>query len=1575
MASPGVSESARSHIPGSPSSKSPSKTISNEPESDPHATVPVSSNEDSDSDVSMSADSDDGDEDSRALDLKSDQTLPTTEPSPSATTRAEAENPKKRKQTDFMDDTPLGHAENRTSHLVSKRFRPDDSYQTYWTTEGLLRQDRSTLPAEIWHRIFTFTPPRVLGQLLQVNKKFNAYLDPSSPSIHYTPLFKSLAQVLKPDTIWQASRKLFRPTVPSPLAGKSELDMWRLACCISCQFCGKKRQPSHMPQMDQWHPGPGKIGVIPVWSFGARCCGPCLQEQTVKEIELLLSSAVPTPLLAALPFVHLTNESHVIPTAILQKGHEPPPSIQIKKHFFKQNVENLKQEFLDVKANMGTATLEEWLKGLDDRGKEIRNDAARWERWEASGGVARMRRVEPNEIQIRVDNRIITPTGLPNLPAKIPSTNGSLPNLPPVPYFSQPPSNQGIFPKQPPLRYDSPAHGGIPPYSTRPNPQPRHERTKEEVAELKAARRAEIERRSMLLDPPILPGVLAHMSSFQAATQIIQPLNDGAWEVLKPRLLSQRDEAEQREKDRLAQTRVVLERFDASRWQGNKSDDSKEVVERDWEDVQGPLRTRIGGYADEIIRDGWNGGQKVTRDTCTAFAAEVLVYVRKRFYAEVAKDEGASNAAGQTLPTDPPNGPFTRKLVLENMKWLFDTRIKPITEQYRKELFLCADCDGNFKYYGFEGVIQHYAAKHTTALSLGSIVVHWKAEWPEYPPFKADPSTTGHSFYNAGPSVNDLYANGHSGQQYAYGGYQTAAVSVPIQGPPHAYQDGQAPFYGQPQFGDRYQGHQHGPYPPPQQPYMDPSQGYPETPYPGLPPNGTGNGYNQGPTPDYSQRPYPSQYPPHNPYENSHQHQPYHPVPDQGGNLPSYPTHPPIYDQPYNQQPGYRNDSYQQAAPLVKPIQTEEYKAQLLDIASAARDVWKALTGVKEVPGSVKVYAILYHILKKSRAKYPGDPPLSMITDGLNNNKDMRQVRNVNGLLCRACVLGMAGSQGQERKHFSFPQLVNHFRSVHEIAVVEKSLGHVPDWTRDMVELPNAAKLSAVARAPGLDDKKLRLLAEALPEIAPKPVTQEDRRSGPTPEAYVNASIHGGYELAPSQDNHEKFYKFTEFRRSPDVEVYRPEKNGRQSKQDFHQEARRFEQPLYADRAIQLREGEHVEGPGQGSYDPADPVINYRHTNTHAYNVNAEDLPTIMARIAEEKKVSASRDQPRPVETPSTRGIKIKQEPSEDGEVRAELAGPHMDDPAKAAERFLNDLIPLTNGQSKSRDEAVRPRHWESDQGERRVYSPEPRRGAIEDGRIIPIGRATSQFQEVDHHNGYAVHERIPSQSRPARGYGQDGRYLDAMPSKTMPRERSPELVDRRYVMNNTVYREERANSQGMHRTPSRYARYESVRLENDRARSRSPIYVKVGDQPGQYRERSPPRHLPQEPIYRTRSPQGHPGEVAYERAARPEYYRVYADEPRPRQPQYTEAYELVQVSHPDGDYMVRRPVRREPEPIYVDRATYENEMYETYSRKPVYESFRQAPPVSQPDPYEEYDPRHPAPLPPANAVRHVRYQ
>ena len=259
---------------------SPAQTVPQVLENQVPATTNTVSiiDDDSASDVSMSADSDD--EDDENPNISTIQVNPVIQVLEQPThLDPEADSSKKRKYPDSAE--PNIH--NGGPHEFRKRLRADEELQNNWTPDGHLPHDKSLLPAEIWHQIFTFCPPRLLGLLLQVNKSFNAYLDPSSSDHPITPLSRSAIQIMKPDAIWQTSRRLFRPGMPLPLIGKSELDMWKLACCFSCQFCGKKRSHQNpMLPLDQWRPGPGENGVVPIWSFGIRTCGPCLQQRSSK---------------------------------------------------------------------------------------------------------------------------------------------------------------------------------------------------------------------------------------------------------------------------------------------------------------------------------------------------------------------------------------------------------------------------------------------------------------------------------------------------------------------------------------------------------------------------------------------------------------------------------------------------------------------------------------------------------------------------------------------------------------------------------------------------------------------------------------------------------------------------------------------------------------------------------------------------------------------------------------------------------------------------------------------------------------------------------------------------------------------------------------------------------------------------------------------------------------------------------------------------------------------------------------------------------------------------------------------
>lgn len=104
-----------------------------------------------------------------------------------------------------------------------------------------------------------------------------------------------------------------------------------------------------------------------------------------QEIDLLISSVIPSPLLAAVPFIFLTTSAKVI-TATALRVVTPPATLQMTKFFYKNHLDDLKDQFEKVKARGGAAT-EEWFKGLQGEGGRRMADAARWERWELDNGL------------------------------------------------------------------------------------------------------------------------------------------------------------------------------------------------------------------------------------------------------------------------------------------------------------------------------------------------------------------------------------------------------------------------------------------------------------------------------------------------------------------------------------------------------------------------------------------------------------------------------------------------------------------------------------------------------------------------------------------------------------------------------------------------------------------------------------------------------------------------------------------------------------------------------------------------------------------------------------------------------------------------------------------------------------------------------------------------------------------------------------------------------------------------------------------------------------------------------------
>ena len=607
------------------------------------------------------------------------------------------------------------------------------------------------------------------------------------------------------------------------------------------------------------------------------------------------------------------------------------------------------------------------------------------------------------------------------------------------------------------------------------------ERSIRDVTEMKASRRADIEKRCLELDLPITAATLIHMDSFAAAIQIPMALNDNAWEVLKPRLLAQREVAEGREQQQRAASQLLHAKTEERRQQEAQLKEARETLDREWEEMQKPVRDKIDAFADEIIRDGWRDGQNVNKDTCAQFAADVLVYVYKRFSEVIAQQDAAMEARGLPIPADSSSGTSTRKLTLENMKWVFDGKVKPFTERHRKELFLCNACDNQSKYYALDAVIQHFAAKHTSALSMGTAVVYWRAEWPAEPPFNPDPSA-GRPISNVFHPGSHLTMNSSYSTSPGQTQFSTAnGASSPSCRSPLSYFPGSR---GPPPLGHHRATHLLSP---------------------------TFDHHSYGAHSTYEQHNRPTLAPQFSPTFSRYAHQKFPVPPDEidhrsvrvsssmsylgAGYYKTYSGQPP------HMQPSTVPARAYQAGPLGQSLGI--YHVQVEELAKNAREIWDGTSGVKDLPSSVRIQVIINHVVLRFTDKYTNEPNLALFTDGLNNNSQMRPIRDLSGLVCKSCTTPMFrsgpshnlshGRTGEEELH-TLPALLAHFQSAHiehgQPNVIPQTGIEIPrlDWKFDMVELPEPSVVGNLMKSPGIDYTKLSLIATVLPKFFPSPL-------------------------------------------------------------------------------------------------------------------------------------------------------------------------------------------------------------------------------------------------------------------------------------------------------------------------------------------------------------------------------------------------------------------------------------------------------------------------------------------------------
>ncbi|KAI0109614.1 hypothetical protein GGR51DRAFT_512140 [Nemania sp. FL0031] len=903
---------------------------------------------------------------------------------------------------------PQLDSKKRKSHALSI-FIPVKKVKVEENTSLSQSFGNRQLPAQVWQRIFTFLPPKMLGRLLSISKSFNFLLNPLSNYAcngQFSPHTGSLLS-LKPEAIWQLSRRRFWPTMPTPLRGHTELQMWQLACQTRCQFhdrAGQDISAYGSSNAENKH-----TTSRPIWPFALRSCPPCLVDRTIKEVDLLLSSSIPSCLIQALPFIFVDDKMRLISSAMLQNGHSNLKS-PVTKLFLSSHAATIREEFALV-MEMGEATAEEWIKGLEGRGKKCRADSLRWEKFEISGGLDRMQQyLSPDCSQTNSKaNKAPKPSQLlysfrkqEGPQNKLRGSNPS--GIAPATSIHSPTCSRETSCVQLIPGHQVLSGAGIP-----------RNKTRDEAEEMKAARRAEIEKRAAKLKPPIPAHILALCPAFQAAIQITTPLDDTAWHLLKPQLIGDRDQGKQGKRKALDHSEIPFRQLGGTRTPQKLRLETKQQVDKTWDDTQVPLRARISVLADQIIRDGWGNGRRINKESSPQFAAEVLLYVRKQFYAETEKDDVAARAAGQEPISDASNGPYTRKLTLENMRWLFDVKIRPVTESYGKELFYCHNCGFNTKPYGLEGVVQHYAAKHTSCLSLGAVVVYWRAEWPAVPPFHPKPHNlkqqqTGLRRQKSTRILGVIPQDKppHQAQQHIYNA--TPLQPAPVRGPNPFQRQAFQSLDNPPFVGTTC----HGPI------QADQSAGV------------------------------------HRPIRTT--------------NVDAYQSHSSTYQNHSGQEP--------QASHVSSPIIVHE---KLNEIARDSRELWLSIAPIKKLPGPIRIFVVIHHVAARFRARFLEEPSLSLFMDGLSNNKEMRPVRNLNGLHCKACCLGLGVTTVvvEDKESYSLPQLVKHFH--HRHIEQQYTIGApVLNWCTDMVFLPDLSILSNPDSLRTTDSRKRSLVYSAL---------------------------------------------------------------------------------------------------------------------------------------------------------------------------------------------------------------------------------------------------------------------------------------------------------------------------------------------------------------------------------------------------------------------------------------------------------------------------------------------------------------
>lgn len=138
-----------------------------------------------------------------------------------------------------------------------------------------------SLPPEILQHIFSYVDLFSLGNLVCVNRLFQALLNPKFALPPGSANVKHLH--LRPQgAIWSLAKRRWLPNMPRSMASMSDYDTLKLVIAKRCQFCGSLPRHGDAHSTSQWSRGPGPDSVRIIWPFRIRSCSSCLHTRIKK---------------------------------------------------------------------------------------------------------------------------------------------------------------------------------------------------------------------------------------------------------------------------------------------------------------------------------------------------------------------------------------------------------------------------------------------------------------------------------------------------------------------------------------------------------------------------------------------------------------------------------------------------------------------------------------------------------------------------------------------------------------------------------------------------------------------------------------------------------------------------------------------------------------------------------------------------------------------------------------------------------------------------------------------------------------------------------------------------------------------------------------------------------------------------------------------------------------------------------------------------------------------------------------------------------------------------------------------